>query len=103
MFESLERDDAAHRLRNAAVVPAAAFLFAQFYVLLHPLLPRVPAALFWFIVAIVLAGAIAGAVLIVRIVRSERVRGRAAGWFALAVIAELVCLRQFLAFALPWL
>ena len=97
MFESLDRDDAAQRLRAAALPPLAAFLIALVYLTVYPLLPRVPALLFWTIAAILLAGAILGAIKIVR------VRNPAIGWLVVAIAMELVCVWLLLSLTLPWL
>jgi hypothetical protein len=40
MFESVEPEGVPERLRNAAVAPMAAFLFAQLYFTLYPLADR---------------------------------------------------------------
>ena len=103
MFESIQPPDAAARLRAAAVPPLAAFLVALGYFTLYPLLARVPAALFWTIAVVVLAGAVAGVVGIVRVIRGERIRGRAIGWLVLAAAITLVCARLFLSLTFPWL
>ncbi|MFP5246435.1 MAG: hypothetical protein ACLGH0_07040 [Thermoanaerobaculia bacterium] len=84
------------RLRNAAVAPMAAFLFAQVYFTIYPLLPRVPAALFWFVAAVLLAGVVTGAVLIIRAAERNV-------WLIAATAAELLCLWQLLSMVVPWL
>ena len=81
----------------------AAFLFAQGYFSVYPLLPSVPAALFWFVVAVLFAGVVAGCIALVRVTRAERVRGIALAWLAGAIVVELVCLAQFLSMTVPWL
>lgn len=104
MFEeSLFVDDAATRLRSAAVPPLAAFLIALGYLTIYPLLGRVPAALFWAIVVILAAGAVVGAIKILRVIRRERIRGRAIGWLVAAAAITLVCARFALSMAVPWL
>lgn len=103
MFESVRADDVVARIRNAAIVPLAAFVFAQIYFSSARLLTRVPAALFWFVAATVLAGAVAGAVLMIRAVRGEKLRGRTLAWLAGAVVVELICLRFFLEMVFPWM
>ena len=104
MFEeSLIADDAASRLRGAAVPPLAAFLLTLGYLTLYPLLGRVPAALFWSIVAILAIGAAAGAVRLVRVVRRETLRGRAIGWLAGAGAMTLVCAYLAVTLTFPWL
>ncbi|HEX7807514.1 MAG TPA: hypothetical protein VF608_02275 [Thermoanaerobaculia bacterium] len=102
MFESIRADDASTRLRNAAIAPLAAFLFALFYFSLARLFTRVPATLFWSVTLIVLAGVIAGAVMIVRVVRAETIRGRAIAWLVAAILVELACLRLWMTMVLPW-
>jgi len=102
LFESIRTDDAATRLRNAAIIPLAAFLFAMTYFTATPFLTRVPAALFWSVATIVLIGAIAGAVAIVGVVRAETIRGRAIAWLIAAIIIDLVCLRLGVELVFPW-
>jgi hypothetical protein len=103
LFESIKADDAAARLRGAAVPPLAAFLLALFYLTIYPMLGRVPAPLFWAIVAIELAGALGGAVMIARVATRERIRGRALGWAAIAGLITLACAWLFVSMAVPWL
>lgn len=103
MFESVQSDDLAARLRSAAMPPFAAFGLALLYFTIYPMLKRVPAALFWTVVLILLAGTVAGAVAIVRTVRRERPRGRAIGWLVAALLVELLCARTLLSLTLPWL
>ena len=81
----------------------AAFLFALLYFTLYPMLKRVPPALFWLVVLVLFAGAIGGAVLLVRIVRSEPVRGRAIAWFVAAILLECICAWLALGMVFPWL
>jgi hypothetical protein len=103
MFESIQSEGPPERLRNAAFPPMAAFLVAQLYFAIYPLFERVPAALFWAVDAILLAGAVAGAIAIVRIVRSATIRGNAIGWLVVAILVELLCVWLFLALTFPWL
>ena len=103
MFESVQQDDAAQRLRHAAIFPMAAFLFAQAYFLVYPLLPAVPATLFWFVVLVLVAGATRGFASLLRVARSEPMRGRALAWLIAASLAELACIAQMLAMTVPWL
>ncbi len=70
------------------------------YLTVYPLLPRVPAPLFWVVVAVLFLGAVAGGVAIVRALRGG---GSAIGWLMAAMAMELVCVRVFLWFGLPWL
>lgn len=91
------------RLRAAAVPPLVAFLGALVYFTLYPLLPRVPAVLFWTMAVVVLAGAVAGIIGIARVVCRERIRGRAIGWLVVACAITLLCARLFLSLTLPWL
>lgn len=102
MFESLPVDDAAARARAAAIPPLAAFLITLVYLTVYPLLTRVPAILFWLVVTVLLAGSVFGGIAIVRLVRRERVRGRALVWLAGAILIELVCARLFLGLTFPW-
>lgn len=103
MFEAVFRDDAASRLRTAAVPPLASFLMALGYLTIYPMLTRVPAALFWSVVAVLAFGAFLGAVNIIRVVRSETLAGRAYGWLAMAAAVTLLCGYGALSMALPWL
>jgi uncharacterized membrane protein YecN with MAPEG domain len=103
VFESIPADDASARLRVAAVPPLVVFVLALLYLTVYPLLARVPVALFWIVVLILLAGSVLGAIAIVRAVRRERPRGRALGWLAAAIAIELVCARICLGLILPWL
>ncbi len=80
-----------------------AFLFAQFYETLYPLFGRVPAAVFWSIDAILLAGSVIGAIALLRVVRAEVIRGRAIVWLTIAITVELLCTGMFLAKTFPWL
>ena len=103
MFESIPRDSTSQRIRTAAVPPMAAFLFAQFCFLIEPMLPRVPAALYWTVVAVLGGGGIAGAVQLVRVLRAHRPRATGLGWVAGAVLLDLICLWLFVEMTIPWL
>lgn len=103
MFESIRADDAAARLRAAALRPFAAFLVALAYLTLYPLFTRVPPWLFWSIAAVLFAGAVLGFASIVRVVRRERIRGRAIAWLLAAIAVELLCARLLLGLVVPWL
>jgi uncharacterized membrane protein len=103
MFESIPSDDAAARLRAATLPPFAAFLVALAYLTLYPLFTRVPPWLFWSIAAVLFTGTVLGFASIVRVVRRERIRGRAIAWLVAAIVVELLCTRLFLALTLPWL
>lgn len=102
MFESVRSDDAAARLRSAAIAPLAAFLVYLLYLAVYPLFTRVPAVLFRLVTVVLLIGAVAGAVAITRVVRGHSMRGRAFAWLVGAAVVELLCVRTFLAMALPW-
>ena len=102
MFESIERDDPSRLLRGAGVPPAAALLFALLYLTIYPLLPHVPAALFWLVAAVLLAGATGGLLMIARVVRGNTIRGRAVIWLLGATALALLCARMFLALVVPW-
>jgi hypothetical protein len=103
LFESLQTDETAARFRAAAVPPLAAVFLTVTYLTVYRLLARVPAALFWSVVAILLLGTILGAMAIVRAVRRGRPRGTALGWLIGAILADLLCARIFLWVTLPWL
>ena len=103
MFDSVFTEDASARLRYAAAAPLASFLITLGYLTFYPLLPRVPAFLFWSVVVILAAGAIAGAVNILRVVRNEKIRGRAIGWLTGAAALTLLCAWLAITLTLPWL
>jgi hypothetical protein len=103
VFDAIRPDDLATRLRNAAILPLAAFLVAQIYFTAAPLLPRVPAALFWSVTFVLLGGVLAGAVAILRALRSAPLLGWAIAWLVAAVVCELATLVLFLKMVLPWL
>lgn len=102
MFESVRSDDAAARIRSAAVPPLAAFLVALAYLTIYPMLTRVPPALFWSVVLVLASGALLGAIAIIREVRRERVRGRAFGWLVAAAAMELMCAWLTVGLVFPW-
>ena len=103
MFESIQTDDAAARFRAAAIPPVVAVSVALLYLTIYRLLPRVPAPLFWSIVAILLMGTVFGAIAIVRAVRRGRPRGTAIGWLAGAIAIDFSCAWLLLSFTFPWL
>ncbi|HEX9986170.1 MAG TPA: hypothetical protein VGF69_23115 [Thermoanaerobaculia bacterium] len=105
MFDAFREPHPAERLRAAAVAPIAAFLIAQFYFSLYPMLRAVPAWLFWLVVLIVFAGTAWGLVASARIaVRQRReLDWRGIAWLVIAVVASLFCGRLFLALTFPWL
>jgi predicted benzoate:H+ symporter BenE len=103
LFESIQTDETAARFRAAALPPLAAVLLTVAYLTVYRLLARIPALLFWSVAAILLLGTVLGAMAIVRAVRRERPRGTALGWFAGAILADLLCARMLLWFTLPWL
>lgn len=104
MFESIRPPDAAARFRTAAVPPFAAFLFAEAYLTFYPLLRRVPSWLFWLVVAVMLAGTLAGVIAIARAfagTRGER-DARTIGWLVLAIVSCCLCARVLAGFVFPW-
>ncbi|HEX8169284.1 MAG TPA: hypothetical protein VF824_01955 [Thermoanaerobaculia bacterium] len=103
MFESLELENASTRLRAAAMFPLLAYVFAQFYFTLYPLLVDVAPWSFWLNDIVLGAGSAAGLVGIAGAVRRERVRGKAIGWLIAACIIEFLCARLFVAITFPWL
>jgi hypothetical protein len=103
LFESLPVDDAAARLRAAAAAPLAAVGLTLLYLTIYPTLPVVPAPLFWLVAALLLLGAILGARGLLVVVRAQRIRGRAVVWLIGALAVELVCVRLFVGFVLPWI
>ena len=103
MFDSVFTDDAASRLRGAAAPPLAAFLIALGYLTIYPLLNRVPAALFWTIVAVLAAGAILGAINIIRVLRSVKLEGRDFGWLTAGAAITLLCGYAAVSMTFPWL
>jgi hypothetical protein len=103
LFESLPADDAAAQLRAAAAAPATAVALTLAYLTFYPTLTRVPAALFWTMPVILFIGSILGARALFIVVRRQRVRGRALVWLTGAIAVELLCVRLFAGFVLPWL
>lgn len=105
MFESIGERDPAAGARRIAAAPLAAFLIELAYLTLAPLLGRVPPALFWLLVLVMLAGTIAGVAGIVRFVKQHRgkIVGRVLAWLIAAAVITIVCGRAFLALILPWL
>ena len=85
------------------VPPLVAFLLALLYLTVYPLFSRVPAAVFWIVCALLVAGCILGATGILREVRRERVRGRAVAWLVAATGIELLCTWITLGMLIPWL
>jgi hypothetical protein len=103
LFESVQAETPSARFRSAAFAPLGAVLLTVIYLTVYPLLPRVPAALFWSVVALLLLGTVAGAVAIIRALRNGRPHGTPIGWLVAAVAIELICARLFLWFTFPWL
>lgn len=83
--------------------PLVAFLLTLAYLTIYPTVTSVPALLFWCIPAVLLLGAILGARAITGVIRAHRVRGRAVVWLVGATAIELLCLRMFVGFTLPWI
>jgi hypothetical protein len=96
VFESVPRDAAPERLRNAAILPIAAFVFSEFDSFLYPLFERAPVLLFRSIDLALLAGTVGGALLIARALRGTPIDGRVAAWLLFACCAELLCAWQLL-------
>lgn len=92
-------------MRRIALAPLAAFLFELVYLTLVPLLGRVPPALFWLLVLVMLAGTVIGIAGIARLIIAHRaeIAGRVLAWLIAAAAITLVCARAFLALVLPWL
>lgn len=86
-------------------MPLAAFLVTQAYFTLYPLLTRVPAALFWSVVIVAIAGAVAGLFSLAGVWRRHRreLDGRAIAWLVAAAAATLVCGFVAVSLATPWL
>ena len=103
MFESVQTDETAARFRAAAVPSLGAVFLTIAYMTVYRLLTRVPAPLFWSVVAVLVIGTLLGAVATVRALRRGRPRGTAIGWLAGAILADLLCARILLLFTLPWL
>ena len=105
MFETFQRPDAVARIRAAAIAPAIAFVVTQLYVLVYPLLARVPPLLFWCIDTIALAGAIAGTVMLVRALARHRreLELRALFWAAGVAIPIALSAWIFVSLTFPWL
>lgn len=105
MFEAIERRDAAADARRIALAPLAAFLFELAYLTLAPLLGRVPPAIFWFVVIVMLAGTVLGIAGVARFLvrRRGEVAGRVLAWLVAAIVVTVICARAFLALVFPWL
>ena len=103
MFESVQVDESAARYRAASIPPAAAFVMTLIYISLYPLLPGVPAWLFWSVDGLLLAGSVWGGVRLVRAIRAAPPRGALAGWAAGAAGVNVICAWLFLSFTLPWI
>ena len=105
LFDAIRPPDAVARIRSTAVAPLAAFIAAQLYFTIYPLLTRVPPALFWTIVAIVFAGACAGLVGATRVVLRHRTDfgAREYAWLLASLAATALCAYLFVSLTFPWL
>jgi hypothetical protein len=105
LFETFQQPNAVARIRAAGIAPLAAYLLAQLYFSLYPLLARVPPLLFWSVDAIAFLGALAGIVLLVRaVVRHRReLEFRAMLWLVATLVVIGLCARLFLSLTFPWL
>lgn len=86
-----------------AFVPLAAFIAEQLYFTIAQLMSRVPALLFYGVDAVLLFGAMFGAIGTVRVVRKNQIDGRAWFWLVAAVALSLVCFVMFARLTFPWL
>ena len=105
MFEAFQQPNAVARIRAAAIAPLVAYLLAQLYFSIYPLLDRVPPLLFWSVDAILFLGALAGLVLLIRaLVRHRReLEFRAILWLVATLVIIALCARLFLSLTFPWL
>jgi hypothetical protein len=105
LFDAVLAADPSAHVRSAAVVPLAAFLVTQGYYTLYPLLTRVPAALFWSVVVVAIAGAATGVIRIAAVLLHHRrdLDGRSIGWLIASIAATLLCSLVALSLATPWL
>ncbi|HKR66108.1 MAG TPA: hypothetical protein VJZ00_20420 [Thermoanaerobaculia bacterium] len=95
MFESIPADTAPQRLRRAATPPLIAYILAQVFFSILPIVGKIESGFFVIVELVLLAGAIAGAIRIIRTLRAMRIRGIALVWLALALIVEYLCARLF--------
>lgn len=84
-------------MRRAALPPLIAFVLWLLYLAIYPLFARVPATLFWVIIAMLFAGTLLGAIAIVRAARRDVI-----AWLVAAILIELACARVLLGMLLPW-
>jgi hypothetical protein len=102
VFDSARLPETNVRLRGAAFPPFLGFVLAELALTLQPSLQaREPAAVFWVLAPLVSLGALAGAVLLLRIVITDTIRGRAIGWLLVALVMDYVCARLALAMLFP--
>lgn len=97
MFESSGTENAATRLRGAALPPLLAFLIALVSRDLAPFFGRLAPLLYRAVTLLLFAGGVIGAVAIVRALLRERPRGLAWIWLAGAIAVEYLCVSMFLA------
>jgi drug/metabolite transporter (DMT)-like permease len=96
MFTSFEDPDLASRARNLAGAPAGAFLLAQVYFTLYPLLTTVPRWLFEAVRVVLLLGTVIGLAGVLYLcaqgLRDRRPwSSRAALWLALGLAGAGAC------------
>jgi hypothetical protein len=104
LFEEITTRSPAAKFRAAATVPIGAFLIAQAYYTLYPLLGHVPAAMFYAIAAILCAGTFGGAIGIVRVLRrhEDELNTSAIAWLLATLLATLLCAWLSLSLIVPW-
>jgi hypothetical protein len=107
VFSAFQEPDLAARLRTAALWPLGAYLLAQLYFTLYPLLPAVPRWLFEAVRVDLAAGLGAGlgllVWLLVRRPASRRFGLPAAGWLAAWAGGLLLCGWTLAGMSFPWM
>jgi hypothetical protein len=96
-------DSLATRLRGLALLPAGAFLGAEFYEMLTTLLERVPPWLFESVRVLLLLGGTVGPLFAARLVLTRRgeLGAAAIGWLSVVLIAAGLCLLRWLSMSVP--
>lgn len=107
VFSAIQEPDLAARLRTAALWPVGAYLLAQLYCTLYPLLPEVPRWLFEAVRVDLAVGLGAGLGLLVWVLvrrpESRRFDLPAAGWLAAWVGGLLLCGWTLAGMSFPWM
>jgi hypothetical protein len=108
VFSDFREPDLSARLRAAAAWPLGAYLLAQLYFTLYPLLVQVPRWLFETVRADLLGGFVLGLALGLRLAVERRPHRRrfdlpAAGWLAALAGGLLLCGWTLAGMSFPWM